>query len=110
MFGEMLLQIVTCKRDISSDSLQRLADSMNEKLNLEDCMDSEGMARVTRIALWCMQNQPFRRPSIVEVVKVLEGALSVDTPPFPFAVRQYQMDEAVLTEVQGESQTKDNFD
>ncbi|KAF2314546.1 hypothetical protein GH714_027478 [Hevea brasiliensis] len=100
MFGEMLLQIVTHRRDILSNSLQHLTDSMDEKLNLEDCTDSEGISRVMRIALWCMQNQPFLRPSIVEVVKVLEGTLSVDRPPFPFTLRQDQMDEAALSEIQ----------
>ncbi|XP_057998186.1 G-type lectin S-receptor-like serine/threonine-protein kinase SD3-1 [Hevea brasiliensis] len=100
MFGEMLLQIVTHRRDILSNSLQHLTDSMDEKLNLEDCTDSEGISRVMRIALWCMQNQPFLRPTIVEVVKVLEGTLSVDRPPFPFTLRQDQMDEAALSEIQ----------
>ncbi|XP_057998185.1 G-type lectin S-receptor-like serine/threonine-protein kinase At2g19130 [Hevea brasiliensis] len=100
MFGEMLLQIVTHRRDILSNSLQHLTDSMNEKMNLEDCTDSEGISRVIGIALWCMQNQPFLRPSIVEVVKVLEGTLSVDRPPFPFTLRQDQMDEAALSEIQ----------
>ncbi|KAF2314551.1 hypothetical protein GH714_027521 [Hevea brasiliensis] len=69
-------------------------------MNLEDCTDSEGISRVMRIALWCMQNQPFLRPSIVEVVKVLEGTLSVDRPPFPFTLRQDQMDEAALKSIQ----------
>ncbi|KDP42104.1 hypothetical protein JCGZ_01892 [Jatropha curcas] len=102
MFGEMLLQIVTCKRDILSENLQHFADKVNQKLDLDDRMDSEGVARVVRIALWCMQNQPFLRPSIGEVVKVLEGALSVDRPPSGFGFKQdLQIDEAVvLTEIE----------
>ncbi|CAK7339121.1 unnamed protein product [Dovyalis caffra] len=103
MFGEMLLQIVTCQRDILGDNLDHLVDKMNEELNSENDVTSEGVERVVRIALWCMQNQPFLRPSIGEVVKVLEGTLSVDRPPSAFAFRQDQMDGRVLTDVEVDS-------
>lgn len=95
MLGEMLLQIVTCKRDVLSGNLHHLVDRMSEHLNLEGSIHSEGVERVVRIALWCMQNQPFLRPSIGEVVKVLEGALSVDRPPMAFAFTEDQLDESV---------------
>ena len=103
MFGEMLLQIVTCKRDILSENLNHLVEKTNEELNSEDSIISEEVERVVRIALWCMQNQPFLRPSIGEVVKVLEGTLSVDRPPLGFAFRPDQMDGRVLTEVEVDS-------
>lgn len=103
MFGEMLLQIVTCKRDILSENLNHLVEKTNEELNSEDSIISEEVERVVRIALWCMQNQPFLRPSIGEVVKVLEGTLSVDRPPLGFAFRPDQMDGRVLTEVELDS-------
>ncbi|KAJ6392673.1 hypothetical protein OIU77_022214 [Salix suchowensis] len=103
MFGEMLLQIVTCKRDILGENLNHLVEKMSEELNSEDSIISEEVERVVRIALWCMQNQPFLRPSIGEVVKVLEGTLSVDRPPSAFAFRPDQMDGTVLTEVEVDS-------
>lgn len=103
MFGEMLLQIVTCKRDILGENLNHLVEKMSEELNSEDSIISEEVERVVRIALWCMQNQPFLRPSIGEVVKVLEGTLSVDRPPSAFAFRPVQMDGRVLTEVEVDS-------
>ncbi|KAH8522985.1 hypothetical protein H0E87_003594 [Populus deltoides] len=103
MFGEMLLQIVTCKRDILSENLNHLVEKTNEEPNSEDSIISEEVERVVRIALWCMQNQPFLRPSIGEVVKVLEGTLSVDRPPLGFALRLDQMDGRVLTEVEVDS-------
>ncbi|KAJ4835430.1 hypothetical protein Tsubulata_037698 [Turnera subulata] len=104
MFGEMLLQIVTCKRDILSESVQHAIEEMNEKANLADNMDSEGMERAVRIALWCTQNQPFLRPSIGEVVKVLEGTLSVDRPPLTFASVYDKVDECVSTDTEVGSQ------
>ncbi|RVW48749.1 G-type lectin S-receptor-like serine/threonine-protein kinase SD3-1 [Vitis vinifera] len=101
MFGVMLLQTLTCQRDVHGDNLHHLIDKMNQEQKLKGSEEWEGVERVVRIALWCMQNQPFLRPSIGEVVKVLEGTLSVDKPPsaFPFR-RESRMDERVLTEIE----------
>ncbi|KAH6829832.1 hypothetical protein C2S53_020570 [Perilla frutescens var. hirtella] len=77
MLGEMLLQIVTCKRDVAGENVEKVL----EQLNREDGDGLEAVQRITRISFWCMQSQPFLRPSIGEVVKVLEGTLSVDRPP-----------------------------
>lgn len=81
MLGEMMLQIVRCNRDTQVNNCVRIIDKLkdeNEGLGNDEWM---GIERVVRIALWCMQKQPFLRPSIGEVVKVLEGTLSVDRPP-----------------------------
>ncbi|KAL5980745.1 hypothetical protein ACLOJK_028655 [Asimina triloba] len=86
MFGEMLLQIVTGKRDAN---LYALAYEMCREGKLDGVIDSrlevgvewKGLERAVRIALWCMQENPILRPSIGEVVKVLQGVLEVDTPP-----------------------------
>ena len=73
---------------------------MNQEQKLKGSEEREGVKTVARIALQCMQNQPFLRPSIGEAVKVLEGRLSVDRPPSAFPFRQEsQMDERVLTEI-----------
>ncbi|XP_058073801.1 G-type lectin S-receptor-like serine/threonine-protein kinase SD3-1 [Magnolia sinica] len=86
MFGEMLLQIVTGKRDADLHLLvynmcrdEKLSEVIDDRL--EGGVEWDSVERMVRIALWCMQDQPFLRPSIGEVVKVLEGALQVDTPP-----------------------------
>ncbi|KAK1390997.1 Receptor-like serine/threonine-protein kinase [Heracleum sosnowskyi] len=78
MLGEILLQIVLCKRNIAVG--QQVLEQLNKEKELYEIEDSRGVERVVRIALWCMQSQPFLRPSIGEVVKVLEGTLSVDSP------------------------------
>lgn len=88
MLGEMLLQIVTGKRDDLGLDLQSILTMMNEELGLHDFEDAERVERAIAIALWCMQMQPFLRPSIGEVVKVLEGSLSVDRPPSTVTFRQ----------------------
>ncbi|KAA8549659.1 hypothetical protein F0562_001323 [Nyssa sinensis] len=103
MLGEMLLQIVTCKRDVPGDDLQSITDKLNGEHKFE-AIEWNGVERMVRIALWCRQNQPFLRPSMGEVVKVLEGTLSVDRPPSPVAYRhEIQMDKEVNTEIEVES-------
>lgn len=78
MLGEILLQIVLCRRNIAIGP--QVLEQLNQEKELYEIEDSRGVERVVRIALWCMQSQPFLRPSIGEVVKVLEGTLSVDSP------------------------------
>ncbi|CAH2058443.1 unnamed protein product [Thlaspi arvense] len=51
---------------------------------LEGGFDVEELERVLRISFWCVQVDERLRPSMGEVVKVLEGTLSVDPPPPPF--------------------------
>ncbi|KAL4297442.1 hypothetical protein GQ457_12G025620 [Hibiscus cannabinus] len=92
MFGEMLLQIVTRERDIIGSNMGSLVSMINEDHTSEDSAESEKLERAVKLALWCLQNQPFLRPSIGEVVKVLEGSLSVDRPPLNFAFRQGLLD------------------
>ena len=100
-FGVMLLQTVMCQRDVDEDKLHHFIEKTNQEQKLKDSEDREGVERVARIALWCMQNQPFLRPSIGEVVKVLEGTLSVDGPPSAFPFRQEsQKDDRALTEIE----------
>ena len=101
MFGVTLLQSVTCPRDIHGDNLHHLIDKVNQEQKLNGSKEREGVETVVKIALQCMQNQPFFRPSIGEAVKVIEGTLSVDRPPSAFPFRQEsQMDERVLTEIE----------
>lgn len=85
MLGKMLLEIVLCSRDRVGDSLDQVMEKVMIEQKYVDSEDFRGVERVVRIGLWCMQNQPFLRPSVGEVMKVLEGTLSVDRPPSSFA-------------------------
>ncbi|XP_019163710.1 PREDICTED: G-type lectin S-receptor-like serine/threonine-protein kinase SD3-1 isoform X2 [Ipomoea nil] len=96
MLGEMLLQIVTCQREVLMESPQEILDELSRKetppVGSEE--DMKALERVVRIAFWCMQTQPFLRPSISEVLKVLEGTLSVDNPPSDFVFRHESMTDS----------------
>ena len=48
-------------------------------------MGVEELERALRIAFWCIQMDDRMRPSMGEVVRVLDGNSSVEAPPHPFA-------------------------
>lgn len=112
-FGEMLLEIISGKRerdfcgceedsDSNSNSNSNIPSNksvcrwawawayqeyqMGQLESIADCrmegnVEWNEVERALRIALWCMQEQSFSRPSMNEVVKVLDGTLQVDPPP-----------------------------
>nr|GLL31758.1 G-type lectin S-receptor-like serine/threonine-protein kinase SD3-1 isoform X2 [Ipomoea trifida] len=95
MLGEMLLQIVTSQREVLMESPQEILDELSQKgTPVVGSEDMKALERVVRIAFWCMQTQPFLRPSISEVLKVLEGTLSVDNPPSDFVFRHESMTDS----------------
>ncbi|KAI7735054.1 hypothetical protein M8C21_018213 [Ambrosia artemisiifolia] len=52
---------------------QRLLDNGN--------IDEKEVKKMVHVALWCIQEKVRRRPSMVEVVKWLEGRVAVEEPP-----------------------------
>ncbi|KQK23765.1 hypothetical protein BRADI_1g75950v3, partial [Brachypodium distachyon] len=45
--------------------------------------DLEQAELVAKVALWCIQDNEFNRPTMSEVVLVLEGLQEIDMPPMP---------------------------
>ena len=43
----------------------------------------EELKQMTLCAIWCIQDNEDMRPSMGEVVKILEGSTSVSLPPIP---------------------------
>ncbi|XP_058208679.1 G-type lectin S-receptor-like serine/threonine-protein kinase SD2-5 [Rhododendron vialii] len=92
-FGIVLLEIVTGRKNLDgtrSESSKHLLSLMQKKarddqlldivedLNEEMPENREEMLRMIRIAAWCLQNDPTKRPLMSTVVKVLEGVMEVD--------------------------------
>lgn len=98
MLGQMFLQIVTCKREVLGENMQQILEQVSQENKFVGSDSLEAVERIARISFWCMQNQPFLRPSIGEVVKVLEGTLSVDRPPSCIAPRHTE----IVTEIEAE--------
>ncbi|PON86948.1 Serine/threonine protein kinase [Trema orientale] len=61
---------------------------LNEELGLERIMSEEDQVKVKKmimVSLWCIQIAPAERPSMSEVIEMLDGSLnSLPIPPKPF--------------------------
>ncbi|KAK9922516.1 hypothetical protein M0R45_030978 [Rubus argutus] len=90
-FGKMVLVLVSgCREvgDLSEWAYKEWLDGHLENIvdrRLSGLYISQELERVLRIAFWCLQIDERQRPSMSEVVMVLEGTSSVDPPPPPFA-------------------------
>lgn len=95
-FGNMVVELVSGRRE--GGGVCEWAYELWEKGEVEMVVDRriegglnlEQLERALRIAFWCLQFDEEMRPSMGEVIKVLEGTLSVDPPPPPFVSRRQQ--------------------
>ncbi|KAL6135320.1 hypothetical protein ACLB2K_067548 [Fragaria x ananassa] len=51
--------------------------------------DAEEVIRVLRVACWCVQDDEAHRPSMGQVVQILEGILDVNLPSIPRALQVF---------------------
>ena len=65
---------------------------MNEKpikvvdKRLGGVVNEKELARALKVAFWCIQDEVALRPSMGEVVKMLEGSMEMNMPPMPQTV------------------------
>ncbi|KAF3443809.1 hypothetical protein FNV43_RR13499 [Rhamnella rubrinervis] len=57
--------------------------------SLERNADVQELTKVCRIACWCVQEDETRRPSMAQVVQILEGVMDVNLPPVPRALQVF---------------------
>nr|POF04407.1 g-type lectin s-receptor-like serine/threonine-protein kinase [Quercus suber] len=54
---------------------------------LQGAAEEEELVRALKVAFWCIQDEVFTRPSMGEVVKMLEGSIDhINMPPMPQTV------------------------
>lgn len=96
-FGMVLLEIVCRRRSIemnvssveeihlSSWVYQCFAAGQLNKLVKEDesTVDWRILERMVKVGLWCVQDSPPLRPSIKNVILMLEGLKDIPIPPPP---------------------------
>ncbi|KAK7279740.1 hypothetical protein RJT34_24797 [Clitoria ternatea] len=97
-YGMVLLEIVSGKRNFEvSEETSRKKFSIwayeeFEKGNIMGVidrrlvsqeMDLEQVKRVLLACFWCIQEQPFQRPTMSKVVQMLEGVTDIEKPPTP---------------------------
>ncbi|KAL7203017.1 hypothetical protein ACSBR1_034464 [Camellia fascicularis] len=70
---------ITAKVDIySHGKLDTLVENDMEALN-----DWKRLERFLMVAIWCIQEDPFLRPTMRKVTQMLEGVVEVDVPSCP---------------------------
>ncbi|XP_030441006.2 G-type lectin S-receptor-like serine/threonine-protein kinase At2g19130 [Syzygium oleosum] len=97
-YGKVLFEIISGKRNIeelNSDMRDYLplqvANSIakgEEVLPLVDrrlngLVEMEELCRACRVACWCIQDSEKDRPTMSQVVQILEGVMAVEKPPIP---------------------------
>lgn len=99
-YGMLLLEIVGGRRnlDMSFDAedffypgwaFKEMTNGTPIKVadrRLEGAVEEEELARALKVAFWCIQDEVFTRPSMGEVVKMLEEPVQVKMPPMPQTV------------------------
>ncbi|GLJ06207.1 hypothetical protein SUGI_0033450 [Cryptomeria japonica] len=95
-FGMVLLELVSGRRNLdpfASDThlqyfpewamLKAREGSYLELVDqrLENNVDMEVVIRMTKVAFWCVQDNPDKRPTMTESLKMLEGEWNVPDPP-----------------------------
>ncbi|KAF8403815.1 hypothetical protein HHK36_011921 [Tetracentron sinense] len=102
-FGEMVVILVSGRRGVDNVcewAYKEWAEGRAESIvdgRIEGGVDAKELDRALRIAFWCVQVDDRLLPSMGEVVNVLEGTLTVDSPPPPYVCRR-PADEEELSE------------
>ena len=94
-FGVVLLEIVCCRKSIkvnvsTADEIilsnwvyDCFAAGKLDKLVKDENVDFRTLERMVKVGLWCVQEDPTLRPSMKNVVLMLEGTINVPIPPSP---------------------------
>lgn len=96
-YGIVLLEII-CRRRHIQVNLSRpeethlpswayncFAARELDKLMDDDSTDKNAFERMVMVALWCIQDEPALRPSMKDIILMLEGTTDVRIPPCPMS-------------------------
>ncbi|OVA01873.1 Protein kinase domain [Macleaya cordata] len=68
-------------KEMTNETPMKVADK-----RLMGIVKEEELMRALKVAFWCIQDEVWMRPSMGEVVKMLEGSVEINTPSMPQAV------------------------
>nr|QCF41183.1 G-type lectin S-receptor-like serine/threonine-protein kinase [Lens culinaris] len=103
-YGMMLFEVVSGRRnsDPSEDGQFTFFPTLAAKVvieggsvitlldpRLEGNGDIEEVARIIKVASWCVQDNENERPTMGQVVQILEGILEVNLPPVPRSLQMF---------------------
>ncbi|TKW03451.1 hypothetical protein SEVIR_7G024700v4 [Setaria viridis] len=95
-FGVILLELICCRRNVESEMAEEDKKILTYWTN--DCyrcgrvdflvdgddeaiFDLKKVERYVAVALWCLQEDPTMRPTMLKVTQMLDGAAAIPTPP-----------------------------
>ncbi|KAM3708910.1 hypothetical protein ACJW31_02G132200 [Castanea mollissima] len=94
-YGMVLLEIVCCRRnmDVNASIPEEIvlstwvykcfvARELGKIVGGEE-VDQRTLENMVKVGLWCIQDEPFLRPSMKSVVLMLEGITNISVPPCP---------------------------
>ncbi|XP_004487351.1 G-type lectin S-receptor-like serine/threonine-protein kinase At2g19130 [Cicer arietinum] len=103
-YGMMLFEIVSGRRnsDPSKDGTVTFFPTLAAKVvieggnvltlldpRLEGNADIDEVVRIIKVASWCVQDNENQRPTMGQVVQILEGILDVNLPPIPRSLQVF---------------------
>ncbi|XP_048331173.2 G-type lectin S-receptor-like serine/threonine-protein kinase LECRK1 [Ziziphus jujuba] len=95
-FGIVLLEIICCRRsvDLGVPEAEEIltnwvwdcfaigeVDKLVKHGEDEECVEKERLEKMIKVGLWCIQEDPSLRPSMKNVVLMLEGTVEIPDPP-----------------------------
>uniref|UniRef100_A0A3N7G296 non-specific serine/threonine protein kinase n=1 Tax=Populus trichocarpa TaxID=3694 RepID=A0A3N7G296_POPTR len=92
-FGVVLLEIICCRSSIKADvstedemilsrwAYQCFVAGQLDLLLKDEHVEYESLERMVKIGLWCVQSDLALRPSIKNVILMLEGSEDIPNPP-----------------------------
>lgn len=75
--ANMFFPVLAAKK-LLEDDVQTLLDPESV-----DVIDLEELGRACKVTCWCVQDEESSRPSMGEIVQILEGFVDVSIPPVP---------------------------
>ncbi|XP_030923318.1 G-type lectin S-receptor-like serine/threonine-protein kinase LECRK2 [Quercus lobata] len=98
-YGVMLLEIICSRRSVNLETIgeqqailtdwaydcyqEGRLDSLVE-YDVEALDDRRKLVRFVMVAIWCIQEDPFLRPTMRRATQMLEGVVEVPVPPSPY--------------------------
>uniref|UniRef100_A0A2C9WJ33 Receptor-like serine/threonine-protein kinase n=1 Tax=Manihot esculenta TaxID=3983 RepID=A0A2C9WJ33_MANES len=86
-FGVMLLEIICCRKNVSKLENEEILTNWVSDCFVEGRIadviefDKERVTGWVKVAMWCIQENPSKRPSMKMALQMLEGLVEVALPP-----------------------------
>ena len=117
-FGKLLFEIILGRRNTNmlNDDSNYFPTSVANAINkgeevmmlldykLENSDSIEELTRACKVACWCIQDDEKDRPTMGQVVQILEGIMEVGMPPIP-RILQRLAEDPVISNFYKETET-----